>query len=237
MLNPSGHLLLIALFGVLIMQCAAYVPAARTLASQPSNQYKDYRLYSVKMPENYELVRPADEGWSSDSAFSESVASESVVSESVINKSTTNKSTPNESSTNESRPNGSTPNESATDESTSSGPAAREQSSNQLFYSLMSQLIQHVPIDIWQMQLNYSLFTVSPDYYVQVEDYLLNNSLSFDVLDSNIQERLNSEWLDVSQADDSIFNANLLLNSSFKLDTYHPIDEVRNRNLFSLTII
>lgn len=200
MLYPSSldHLLVLlsALFSALIAQCVARAPSARTLSSLPTNQYKDYRLYSVRMPDNYDLVRPANDEWSPN----DSVSNDSAFNDSASNESTSSSREPTD--------------------------ASREQSSNNLFYSLMNELIRHVPIDVWQMQLNHSLFTVSPDYYVQVEDYLLNNSLSFDVLDANIQDRLNSEWQDVSQADDSIFNANLLLNSSFKLDTYHPLDEV-----------
>ena len=191
MLYPVDLLLVNAFLVILPRICAARVPAA-SLSGLPTNQYKDYRLYSVKMPENYDLVRSASD----------------------------------ESATNESFAN----------ESTSNDPpdAVREQASNNLFYGLMNELINHVPIDVWQLQLNYSIFMVAPDYYVQVEDYLLNNSLSFDVLDANIQDRLNLEWQDVSTADEpmQMFNANLLLNanllpnSSFKLDTYHPLDEV-----------
>ena len=74
--------------------------------------------------------------------------------------------------------------------------------------------------------INHSLFTVSPQYYVQVEDYLLNNSLRFDLLDENIQNRLNDELHDVAHAD--MFNVNHQNpNTTFKLDTYHSIDEVR----------
>ena len=51
--------------------------------------------------------------------------------------------------------------------------------------------------------------------------------LSF-ILDENIQNRLNQEWAkDISHAD-NVFNVNQFPNSSFKLDHYHPLDEVSN---------
>ena len=155
MLYPSSvdHLLIVsALLGLLASAARA---SAASLANVPANQYKDYRLYSVKMPDNYDLVRPAND---------ESLSNEFLANEE------SDKGSANESTS-----------------SDPPGEQAAQQTADNLFYGLMSELIKHVPIDVWQLQLNHSLFTVSPDYYVQVEDYLLNNSLSFDVLDANIQ--------------------------------------------------
>ena len=117
--------LVILFIGLFFQECLT-----RNSTDQPGKiehesilKYDDYRLYSVRMPNNYELIKDDE----------------------LLIKN-------------------------------------EDQNANNLFYNLMDQLINHAPIDFWQLNINHSLFTVSPDYYVQVEDYLLNNSLNFDLL-------------------------------------------------------
>lgn len=174
-INHQYRFIIIFFSVFVIKQCLT-----RSLTTSTS-QYKDYHLYLVKMPDNYDLVRPIDEL-------------------NLINSNQTNQLNENSN---------------------------QNQNPDNLFYSLMDQLINHAPIDFWQLNINESLFSVSPEYYLVVEDYLLNNSLKFELLDENIQNRLNSELQDVASSD--VLNANVFPSTPFKLDNYHQMDEVMFR--------
>lgn len=159
---------------------------ATTFAKQ--SKYDEHRLYSVQMPNDYDLRPDSLVSNKDDQLNDESL----YLNETVKN--------------------------------------LKDDHSDNLFYSLMSQLINHAPVDLWQLEVNKSVFLVSPDYYVQVEDYLLNNSLNFKLLDENIQDRLNQEWNDMNDATrvQDVFNINRLnTTAKFPLDTYHSLDEVR----------
>jgi hypothetical protein len=108
------------------------------------------------------------------------------------------------------------------------GTEARPDHKRAYLDSLLDKLETAVPLDHWSRNESGSVFMIPPDYQPLVDDYLLNNSLHYQVLIDDVQQLIDQEKVD--NLSGQLSGRTGL--DEFSFEKYHPYEKVSVLSLF-----